>query len=176
MKVVAENSDDDLKRRWADRRVGRAVRALTANLMRVTRGAGKPYEIGSQAHELTEALIGFTDAWGYLPGPDRYDEYLNIAPNAEIMSRISEEEVARAYAKAEIVRASLQLAASELLRQRTQASIARGDFYTAIREPEAAGEMRKKRMAAEAKAAKAATKPVRRKGKVKPSNIATRAD
>ena len=139
MKVVSENSDDDLKRRQADGRVGTAVRALAANLMRVTRGSGKAQEIGSQAHELIEARMAYAEAWGFLPGPDRYDEYLDIAPNAEIMSQISEEDAGRIYAKAGIVRASLQIAASGLLGQRTQETIADHDLYTAIRELEAGG-------------------------------------
>jgi hypothetical protein len=47
--------------------VERTLRELTANLMRVTRGAGRPFQIGQQAQGLVEALIAYRDATGLYP-------------------------------------------------------------------------------------------------------------
>jgi hypothetical protein len=56
MRIVSEKSEAQIARHQAeiarDRAMNKAswaLRELTANLLRVTRGAGKPYEIGRQA-------------------------------------------------------------------------------------------------------------------------------
>jgi hypothetical protein len=43
MRIVSENSEADFARNTAMAKVDWALRDLTANLMRVTRGAGRPY-------------------------------------------------------------------------------------------------------------------------------------
>jgi hypothetical protein len=176
MRVVSENSDDDLKRRQADEELGHAIRALTANLLRVTRGAGKPYEIGLQAQRAADAGLAYYEAFGRPPGADQYAKYLDIRLDREILSRVSDDEWYRSYAEERIIRASLQISASRLVGQLTQERVAESDLYEAIRGLDEVREMGRKKMAAEAKAAEAATKPVRRKRKIKPTKTVTRAD
>jgi hypothetical protein len=176
MRVVSENSDDDLKRRRVDEELGYAIRALTANLLRVTRGAGKPFEIGLQAQRVVDAVVAYYEAWRRNPGPEQYAKYLDIGLDREILARVSEEERYRSYAEEAMVRAALQISASRLVGQLTQERVAEHHLYEAIRDLDEVRKMQRKRMAAEAKAAQGATKLIRRKRKAKTSKTVTQAD
>src|ERR1700692_2357282 len=132
MRVVSEHSYDDLKRHQADEELGHAVRVLTANLLRVTRGAGKPYEIGGQAQRVGDAVDAYDKAWGRPPGAEQYAKYLDIGLGPAILSRASEEERYRSYAIVGIILASLQISASRLVGQPTQERLAENDFNQAI--------------------------------------------
>ena len=59
IEVVSENSEEDLARRQAMDKVRWALRDLAANLMVITRGAGKPWEIGRQAQQLVNELLAY---------------------------------------------------------------------------------------------------------------------
>jgi hypothetical protein len=67
MRIVSENSEADLARNAAVAKVEPILRDLTANLMRVARGAGKPYEVGRQTQALIDAMIKYRDATGHFP-------------------------------------------------------------------------------------------------------------
>jgi hypothetical protein len=56
MRIVSENSETDLARQRALDQVDWKIRELTANLLRITRGAGKPYEIMQQMMQLAYGL------------------------------------------------------------------------------------------------------------------------
>src|SRR5258705_10981212 len=47
-----------------------ALRALTANLLRVVRGAGKPDEVGRNMTACTDAMVAYRNAYGHWPASD----------------------------------------------------------------------------------------------------------
>lgn len=55
MRLVSENSEAELARHTAEGQVKWKIRELAADLLRIIRGAGKPYEIMRQMVELSEA-------------------------------------------------------------------------------------------------------------------------
>ncbi len=76
MKLVSENSEAEFARTRYEAEIRWALRNLTANLIRITRGAGKPYEIVRQVDELARALRGYHDALGHWPRSDELENAL----------------------------------------------------------------------------------------------------
>lgn len=164
MRVISENSEEHLKRRDADRELQYALRSFAANLIRVIRGAGKPYEIDLQVKRMTDALNIYFVAFGHLPMPDAYANHLGISKDASILRDIPTEERLRVYAEEGIIRASLQIVASRLLGQKTHESAAENDFYSSIFNLDEARSMQRKKFVEEVKAAKV---PRKRRAKAK---------
>jgi hypothetical protein len=67
MRLVSNNSGDDLTRRKALRDLGIALRKLAANILRISRGAGKPYELGLDLAECIDGYRAYHDAHGFYP-------------------------------------------------------------------------------------------------------------
>lgn len=150
MKLVSENSEAELAKRQADdakreaeEEVGFAIRELAANLMRMTRGAGKPHESGTQANNLVKAYLAYKETVGHWPPSDlltialrlyRYDATLGHS-DAELDNQFSMEQ---------IVHGSLQLAASTLLDQPLQISAGKDQLHNGIRSLERAREERRR--------------------------------
>jgi hypothetical protein len=145
MKVVSEKSEAEIERLRKERERDRltenlkwALRELTANLLRVCRGAGKPYEIGSQANAVVEAIVTFRKATGSFP--DSYG-LTNMLRSPHALEKLldkgvdptnHEDYLARTDAVQTIVRGALQIAASELLGQRTQVTRGEDELYQGI--------------------------------------------
>ena len=70
MEIVAGNSEKDLQHEHAKKEIPIALRAVSANLFRVSRGARKPGEICAQTVELMDALALFMKAAKHLPRAD----------------------------------------------------------------------------------------------------------
>jgi hypothetical protein len=68
--VVAVNSESEIRRRRAAQDVEWPLRDLIANLIRVVRGAGKPYEIRRQLAAVLTAISDYRDAAGLWPSSD----------------------------------------------------------------------------------------------------------
>jgi len=168
MKVVSDNSPEDIARDRAERRISSALRALTANLIRVVRGAGKPGEISSQVLSLTEALSAYRDAAGFLPFGETLAEF--IRPEDRDLSRWSDDEKARHWAQKLVIDGALQMTASRLLGQLTQESAGRSEMNMGIQEIEEIRAERRKQRELEERAYKAATrtKPAPRRKPTKP--------
>jgi hypothetical protein len=92
--------------------VRRALRDLTANLLRVTRGAGQPGLIGRQAITLLDALAECQRETGFLPDLGGF--------LTEPVMRLDFDSSDRRVAQTEIIGGALQIAASRLLGQLTQ--------------------------------------------------------
>jgi len=120
MRVVSENSEEDLGRKFAQDKVDWCLRNLTANLLRVTRGAGKPYEIGRQVQALLEAIVEYNDRTGHFPSEAVFTESLTAERGPEVMERLSDLQHEEDWAEQRIIRGSLQITASRLLGQNTQ--------------------------------------------------------
>ncbi|MEQ1785339.1 MAG: hypothetical protein ABMA14_28670, partial [Hyphomonadaceae bacterium] len=64
LKLVADNSPEEIARRDAASRIVWPLRRLTSNLMRIARGAGYPYRVPSQLGDLVEAFSAYHQAHG----------------------------------------------------------------------------------------------------------------
>lgn len=59
MKFVAENSASDIEAHHARLRAEHAVQELAANLLRIVRGAGKPYDLVRNVSDLIHAVVAY---------------------------------------------------------------------------------------------------------------------
>lgn len=130
MRVVSENSEEDLARQDAERTFGYALRDLTANLFRITRGAGKGYEVFQQLRNLNEATQEFVEAFGHGPPSDLFNDALQIHDD---LTDYSEDNFRFARIKQITVDGALQYAASQLLRQPTHASRGEQEMFDGMR-------------------------------------------
>ena len=131
LRVVSENSQADIAKEWARRDVSQALRELAANLLRVTRGAGKSYALIGQAIEFVEAVQAYEQKVGQRLDPAALEAMLRYRDAEENSEASPYDDVE--FAKREISRAGLQVVASRLLRQSTQISRAESDLVDAIR-------------------------------------------
>jgi hypothetical protein len=105
------------------------LRQLTANLLRITRGAGRPYEVFKQALQLLEACKEFREQLGYPPDPE-FSQMLNTAPEFDAPDGD--------HALHSIVCGALQTTASRLLDQRLQIKAGERELSDGIRQLERA--------------------------------------
>lgn len=156
MRVVSENSDQEIARRKAGAArqeageiVGSGLRELAANIMRVTRGAGKPWEIGRQAQALINDMIAYSEVVGHYPSSEEISQALSLELDPEVRARMSDENMVEIRAEQKIVRGSLQIAASHLLGQLTQQRAGDSEVHEGMRDWDRAIEDQSKRWAAE---------------------------
>lgn len=62
MKVVSSNSETDLARERARSDAQFAMRALSANILRIVRGAGAPHDLLRQMRALEDAMLAHWEA------------------------------------------------------------------------------------------------------------------
>jgi hypothetical protein len=132
MRIVSEKSEADLARERASDQVAWKIRELTANLLRITRGAGKPDEITMQMNDLAAATQGFWDAFGLSPYADEFPRALDVSNDPETTRQWRAEDRYRDDAEERIIRGVLQVVASRLVRQKTQETIGRHEMYDGI--------------------------------------------
>ena len=172
MRVVSENTDTDLARKRAEKRVKRALQELAANLLRVARGAGRPPDVFVQAGSLVDAAIAYREAVGTMPPADLIAGYLDVDQLGQVVGQghpVHEVSLARGWET--IMRGSLQVTASRLVGQPMQEQAGKSEMLQGVESIEAIwSEMRAERRAAERSA-----KPVRtpkakpRKGAPRPT-------
>lgn len=136
MKIVAENNDQEIAKRRAMAEVRWALIDLAANILRVTRGGGKSYELGTQAQRFIDGLDAYYKVVDTYPDSVLLDEALSFDLDHEFMQRISDESRREMYARHKMLRGALQVVASRLLAQRTQEAAGRGEFYDGFNELE----------------------------------------
>jgi hypothetical protein len=127
MKVVADNPNLEQQRKEQRCResVGNALRELTANLLRITRGAGRPYQVFGQALQLLEACKEFREQLGYPPDAE-FSQMLDTAPEFDAPDDDD--------ARHTIVRGALQLTASRLVDQRLQIKAGECELFDGIQD------------------------------------------
>ena len=133
--------------------VDNALRELAANLLRVTRGSGRPHYIGRHARALVDALIEYRDIVGHFPSPEELANALAIEPSPERIEQMSDEEFDQFRAKHSIVRGALQIVASRLLDQKTHITVGENEMYRGLYELEVIRAGRRKGSAATARTA-----------------------
>jgi hypothetical protein len=72
MRIVSNNSNEDLNRRRLEVELRQAIKKMAANLIRITRGAGKPAEIGHQAQQILDVIDSHEEVLGTSPGRIKY--------------------------------------------------------------------------------------------------------
>ena len=95
-----------------------SLRALMANMLRVSRGAGRPWEITREAESMLLACIAYSKAVGVWPSSCETQAALRI----DWVTNLNTDEQLFHDAERQMVEGAMQLVASELLGQRTQRS------------------------------------------------------
>ncbi|EHP92939.1 hypothetical protein [Methylorubrum extorquens] len=150
MRLVSEQSEAEIALRQASSKLTTQLRALTANLMRISRGAGAPHQLAEQMTACLDALASCRAAAGH--GVPSYDlqAMLNAKSVRDEFRPVeggTEEDWARweadgsfahEHAVEMIRRAALQLTASMLVNQPMHVGRAEGELYEGARQLEAA--------------------------------------
>ncbi|MEE4208055.1 MAG: hypothetical protein V2I43_02160 [Parvularcula sp.] len=92
------------------------LRTLTANLIRIVRGGGTPYDVEGQVMELAREFQGHRELTSHGVSPHVIDAALCIRPEIERRDHPHRE---MQDAEASVVKGALQLAAATLLNQNT---------------------------------------------------------
>lgn len=130
--VVAENSDRDIKRSLAREKASHALIELTANLLRVVRGAGRPYTVGQDCAAVIDAFEEYRAVTGLWPNSFEISQAIGFDDLPSLETTSSEwynVQSARNF----IVQGALQIVASHLLDQRTQKRAGETELTRGIR-------------------------------------------
>jgi hypothetical protein len=126
-RLVVANTDAELERqraetnrKWAEQEVDWTLRQMAANLIRVVRGAGKPFEIAENAQTFILALVKYREVTGDLDVMDQFPAMLSIGAKDYLRRGLDGAKLDEARAEERAVRGALQVAASRLLGQTTQ--------------------------------------------------------
>lgn len=168
VELVSSNSDKDITKRRALEQIRSLLVELTANLLRITRGAGKAYDIAHQALELVKAFTAYQEAAGHLPSDYDLSRMLEWHDRDLIFrTDIPYEDKALDYARDRIADGVLQLVASRLIGQKLQEAAGRREMQEGLRDLRQAQDEIAKRYREQHRAAMA--KPVRsRKRRLRP--------
>ncbi len=174
MKIVSEQSEAELARQRAIGSLTYILRALTANLMRIARGAGRPERLTEQLAGSIAALDAYRAAVGYGIEPELVRTILDpdeafaaarpwIAADKEAQERWAQDgTLDEEAAERDIRRAALQITASMLLNQMTQQRRGESDLAAAMRELRDIRQQRKARLNPAAPARKLTSQPAAR--------------
>ncbi|SRR5712691_7008672 len=146
-----KQSPKELRQELARDELDYALRVLTANLLRVVRGAGQSYRIGVDMAACAQAAKKYRRAYGEWPS-QVLEQILRFESGiAELQESRSREEIDameerglfdRMQAEYEICRGALQIVASDLLGQRIQKIAGQKELYEGVRNLQAARERR----------------------------------
>lgn len=131
LEVVAEQSDRALRTSRAAEQVRGRLIELAANVLRVSRGAGRPYSVGNECLAVVQAIQAYREAAGQWPPSELIASALDFTgPSRD--GKMSDEARAAEYARERIIRGAMQFAASSLLGQRTQISAGESEMRAGI--------------------------------------------
>jgi hypothetical protein len=133
-----------------------ALTDLAANMLRVCRGAGRPWDIGPQCSDIVQAYERYREAHGCYPSSDEVQAAVAVPRDEQTPDRDYE------YAVQDLVAGSLQLAASRMLGQRMQIARAETqlrDGFNGMQRALDAGQARYQAYLEERRAAERAHRP-----------------
>jgi hypothetical protein len=148
MRVVSEQSAADIRRRKTREALTWPLRELTANLLRIANGAGRPLNLAKQLAACSAAFQAYVEAHNALPSEQEihdildcdlsWEQYRRIQKRRAEMKEILGEDYdegtsERDRAERLIRKGALQVAASKLLSQIPQAASGEHDIYEGIR-------------------------------------------
>ncbi|WP_145915800.1 hypothetical protein [Labrenzia sp. CP4] len=157
VKLVVENDPKEIARRQILDHLERELRLLFANLLRVSRGAGKAYEVGANCAAVVSVYQQYREVEGCYPASHEVSRALDFRKD---MDQPFDE---MRFGIERIVAGSFQLVASEFLRQRTQASAGETQLFEGIRAVEAIQERNRFKFQEDIKARKHPRKTIKRK-------------
>jgi hypothetical protein len=180
IRVVSEQSDEDMKRREAEARLAAPLRQLAANILRIVAGAGKAYLLPRQIDAFVDAAIAYQNAFGRRPPDFKIGQILDC-DIAELdhkpdLNNESEERRQQTFedgtweedaAMMEIRRGSIRMAAAMLVGQTVQERNAENTLFDGIRRLE---EFRHKRRQARQQQLKITQAGRRTRRKASPSS------
>jgi hypothetical protein len=146
--VVSERSEKQIKEQEATDEVEFALVELTANLIRIVRGAGAPHWLIKQIVALLTAIDLYSDTVGHVPSASVFSRLIRM-PEAE--RDLEGDRYEEALADHGICRAALQIVASSFLDQKLQRLKAMDDLQTHISLREELRNKRRRRALLEAK-------------------------
>jgi hypothetical protein len=170
--IAASNEGEEVTRRRSREAQERAlsklewsIRELVANILRVMRGAGKPFRIFDDLTNLRDAMREMDEVTFY-DATMRFEEVLHSAMKQE------RDDDGIHYACHTITRGVLQMLASELVGQGTQKRAGESELTRGIREMQSAWEESRKKWRTQAAVQSLRMKPLapkhRKKRKAKP--------
>jgi hypothetical protein len=133
MKLVSENSATDLARRRGLRQVHQALQEMAGNLMRISRGGGKPHDLIGHIETFAGALVAYQSATGEPVPTGEFSAALSVRTAPAFISQFPGPEGERLDAIDTIIHGALQVAASRLLQQRTHETLGRGEMLDGVR-------------------------------------------
>jgi hypothetical protein len=136
VKLVVENDPAEVMRRREFHNVRFFLVKLAANMLRVSRGAGRPSDIGMQCLELLKSFEKYREVVGQNPLSQDIADALNFR-NSREANGYPEYENGRTRAIHEILAGSLQYVASEYLNQHPQIATGETQLLEGIRKLEA---------------------------------------
>ena len=158
LRVVSERSAQEIKQQAGAAALKDALCELTANLMRIVCGAGKPDFIAEQLREVAQAYADFNDVYGRPLWSDECSVMLSFSmpelPNNDDLAN----DVILEHA---LCREALQIVASTLLEQELQRKQALGDLLSTLNARESRHKLRNLQRRRETKRSKRApAKPI----------------
>lgn len=129
LKLVAENDQKTVDKNWVMADVGFHLRELTANLLRVSRGAGKAHDIGHQCAKLIGAFQAYHKEVGHWPPSWDLKEAISKEPVYREGFVLSTDEAERLSHTETMIAGALQTVASRLLGQNTQERAGESELY-----------------------------------------------
>jgi hypothetical protein len=159
MRLVSDQSGDDLVLKRASAAVDGALRELIANLLRVSRGAGAPWKILDQVGALLQAL----DAHSEIPGAMMFDFercLQSVFPDDQTLN-LNDFNRHWAWGEEEMLRGAVQLVASRFLGQRTQEAAGRAEMFRGLATIEKLRDQNRRALATPAAKRRAADAQVR---------------
>jgi hypothetical protein len=150
IELVAAQSEQDRRAALAQNRARWALRELTANLIRVARGAGKPYDVEVQAARFLEACDEYRAATSHGLPTDAVHDMLRVRQYAPEDRARTDEQNAWDSGEENMVAGALQIAASRLVGQGTQEARGQSEMFEGLRIIERLREERRRKWEAPA--------------------------
>lgn len=146
IRLVSDNPNvqNTREREWSENQFSWALRETAANMLRIIRGAGKPYDLLLQLQKTLETAVKYQEAHGRFPDVAGYLRF--ESEYQQIQERFYRGELDQSYrrewwddgtfsrmmAEHKIVRGALQMVASELIGQSTQRCAGHSELHDGI--------------------------------------------
>lgn len=157
--VIDGGGPEGRDRIFAEQELRRVLQETAANMLRVIRGAGRPYELINQFSDVAQAAIRFNEAFGHWPPSHMLAEMLKMHDAVEDMDqkqaagRFTQTDMDRwhedgtmdrKYAESAIKAGVLQIIASQFVGQTLQESAGKSEMSDGINKAIAARQKSKK--------------------------------
>lgn len=152
IRLAVANDQSGIDKARAKEAIEWPLRELAANVMRISRGAGKPYEILEDCIKVVQRFQQYREVHGVWPSSSEVQEILNFHDPRLRDYSLPYDEMAHAIER--IARGSLRMAAGRLVSQQLQADHGENEMLDGIREIEEFRIERRAKRAAEMKAAR----------------------